>query len=180
MLTARAGPRTTRRWLVAAIGVALLVAVVVLDLVRKPTPHPFEDDWHYSDGRVVPNNDPFVLSVYRGHEHCDWEEAVFAEMSWPPGTEVNPPISVGGPDVRQFVRDPEAAVDEALADNFDPSATLPEDAEPTGFERGAWRIFVSESTADRFIYLVSDEGVERWPSSELATNYGGQRLILCA
>lgn len=172
-------PRS-RRWVVLAFIGMVLVAVILVDLVRKPTPHPFEGDWHYPDGRVVPNNDPFVLSVYRGHEHCDWEETVFAEMSWPPGREITAPINVEGPDLRQYVRDPEGAVDDALAENFDPTATLPQDAEPTGFERGQWRIFVGETDADRFIYLVGDDATERWPSSALAADWRGQRIILCA
>lgn len=154
--------------IVLGIAVVAIVAVAVsIDIIGKPTPHPFAGDWYETDGHRVPdgNQGPLVLDVFRGHEHCGWESATFMMMAWPPGTRIGPPVPVEGDEVRQYVRDPEGAVASELAAYFDPGATLPSDARPAGIRREEWQIFISASQSDRFIYVVSDDAIERWPSA---------------
>ncbi|MGH9197333.1 MAG: hypothetical protein ACRD1T_16530, partial [Acidimicrobiia bacterium] len=122
-----------------------------------------------------------VLDVSRGPEHCGWESTVFIMMAWPVGSRVGPPIPFGGDRVRQFVRDPDGAVASELEERFDLAATLPPDATTTGFHHGEWELFTSASAGDKFVYLVTRDTVERWPSSVFARSIRDeQTLIGCA
>jgi hypothetical protein len=145
---------------IAAYAVAATLDLMDLQLVA---PDEFAGAWVDAGGRTVPDADPFVMSVHKGEEHCGAQRATFLFMSWPPGTKINAGVPVGGPKVRQYVRDPEGVVSAKLSGSFDDSASLPEDAHPVGFQRGEWRLFISPAEADRFIFLVGPENTERWP-----------------
>ena len=65
---------------------------------------------------------------------------------------------------RQYVRDPEGVLGDALVVGFDPAATLPDDAVDTGYHRGPWHLWISDSESQGAVYVVNAEtGVaERW------------------
>ncbi|MGH9196692.1 MAG: hypothetical protein ACRD1T_13235 [Acidimicrobiia bacterium] len=79
--------RVTSTRLIIGLALVALISVAVIDVVRTPTPDPFDGPWHFSYGKKVPSNNPLTLAVYRGHGHCGWRSAFFMEMAWPPGTE---------------------------------------------------------------------------------------------
>ena len=111
------------------------------------------------------SDEGFTMDSYRGAEHCNWEAAVFLEVAWPPGS-----VFHAGDDssetsiTRVYVRDPNDVFDYD-AGGFSSDAGLPYDAQSTGFKRGSWELWTSESS-DGHIFLVSDDRVERWPRSE--------------
>ncbi|MGY1839619.1 MULTISPECIES: hypothetical protein [unclassified Modestobacter] len=117
---------------------------------------PFLGAWADAGGPV----DRAELALYRGEEHCDWEQALFLDVAWPPGAGVR----------RQFVRDPDGVVSPALAAAFDGEATLPDDAVGTGFRNEAGvRLELPPGEDPREAYLVEPSGaVEAWPVAEPA------------
>lgn len=114
----------------------------------------WEKAWNDARGEQVPE---FVVSTYRGAEHCEWESAVFLQLGWPLGTAEK--IGPG----RQYVRDPEGLFPENVIVPLDLDARLPPDARYTGYHRGEVKLWVSDSEAADAVYLVRGEQVERWP-----------------
>lgn len=116
----------------------------------NPTYYRDEDGWH------------LTLLVIRGAEHCGWESAAFLMLAWPLGSDVQ---RIGGESARQYVRDP----NNVLGGDFDVTppdlqAELPADAWSTGYHRGDWQLWVSDTDVDEAVYLVAAGGtVERWP-----------------
>jgi hypothetical protein len=124
------------------------------------------ETWTTSEGETVSQE---VLVAYRGDEHCDWESAVFLEVGWPLGTRRE--NSAGK---REYVRDPEGLFQRELLSTFDSSATLPADAEATGYHTndGEAELWISPTQAGREVYVARGDSVERWPRAA--------KLILCA
>ncbi|MGY1842721.1 hypothetical protein [Modestobacter sp. SYSU DS0875] len=118
------------------------------------TDSPFLGTWSDDAGPLSQEE----LHLYRGEDHCDWEQALFLRMAWPPGAGER----------LQFVRDPEGVVSPALAAAFDGETLLPGDAVATGFhnENGA-RLWLPAGADPRAAYLVGDSGaVEAWPRAD--------------
>lgn len=124
--------------------------------------------WLDSQGRVVPDGTnreqgfPLVLHVFHGVEHCDWESVTFLSLGWPLGTVSMPPYR--DTEHRQYIRDPERALLPSFRlEPFEPDATLPNDAGPTGYHSGGWELWLSVSDSERYVYLVDGDRAERWP-----------------
>ncbi|MGY1858438.1 hypothetical protein [Modestobacter sp. SYSU DS0290] len=134
---------------------AVLIAVVAAGISAcGGADSPFLGVWEDDEGPLSQEE----LHLYRGEEHCEWEQALFLRMAWPPGTGER----------LQFVRDPEGVVSPALAAAFDGGATVPGDAVPTGFgnEEGM-ELWLPPGDDPRSAYLVADSGaVEAWPLAE--------------
>jgi hypothetical protein len=116
----------------------------------NPTYYHDEEGWH------------LTLHVIQGAEHCGWQSASFLTLAWPLGSDVQ---QMGDGDARQYVRDP----NDAVGGDFDVPppdlhAGLPADARSTGYQRGDWQLWVSDTDVDEAVYLVAADGtVERWP-----------------
>ena len=63
---------------------------------------------------------------------------------------------------RIFLRDEEGRLAEYDRGTFRANAVLPSDAEATGLRRGPWSLWTAGS-APSYVFLVSEESVERWP-----------------
>ncbi|TCB99078.1 hypothetical protein E0H26_06645 [Micromonospora zingiberis] len=138
--------------------VAATVAIVVATggCAREPSEPPVER-WS-RDGRQVDMNE---IESYAGLAHCGWQSVRFLDLSWPPGS--------GTPGQRQYVRDPEGALDRpALQQSFEAEATLPPDAAATGYERDGMALWLADSDAERTAYLVdvASGKVESWPRAD--------------
>ena len=119
--------------------------------------------WFDADGNPLPDGSPgdggSTLAVFTGPEHCDWQSATFMHLAWPLGS-----VSVKFRHERQYIRDPEGILGDALVVGFDPDATLPDDAVDTGYHRGPWHLWISEREAQGAVYVVNAETgmAERW------------------
>jgi hypothetical protein len=70
-------------------------------------------------------------------------------------------------DARIYVRDPDGTwKDSSLPMGFDSNVSLPGDARDTGYVSDAGRLFVVPHD-DRFVYVVTKTGTERWPREKL-------------
>lgn len=143
-----------------------LVGVVVLLVLRQGS---LVGQWYDRQGRPLPNGpkeEGLVLDVYFGEDHCDWGDIAFMDLAWPIGTVVHE-SPFRNPNVRQYVRNPEAGHPHiGFPEVYDPDASLPRDAYDTGFHRGDWHVWVSPSQAEQFIYVAKGDRVERWPRSK--------------
>ncbi len=169
-----------RRW--AAIGLAGAAILIGL-LFYQWRANSIVGPWADAKGNRLPdgtsdarNGFPLMIHTFNGDRHCYWESVVFLHMSWPPGTVLTGPV---GDDFeegrfRQYVRDPSGVLGDWFARNFDPDASLPRSARPTGLRRGPWELWVSPSEADRAVYLLKDGMAERWPRPR-----SGRHPILC-
>ena len=140
--------------------------------------------WSDANGNRLPDGTsdpskgfPLVIHTFNGDSHCDWESVVFLHMSWPPGTVLTGTVGddFGAGRFRQYVRDPNGVLGNWFARNFNPDASLPRDARPTGLNRGPWELWISPSEADRAVFLLNDGKAERWPRPR-----SGRLPILCA
>ncbi len=126
--------------------------------------------WYDRNGRPLPDgserSEQLVLDVYTGHSHCDWQNVVFMELGWPPGSVVS-----NRSNFRQYIRNPGPGrvPQEGLPETYVRDAKLPNDAFDTGFHRGDWHLWVSPSHADKYIYLVNGDRAERWTRSRHPT-----------
>lgn len=124
---------------------------------------PFAGPWLGPAGQVVPDYDGrrLTLDVVEGPNECELDDVVVMTMGWPVGE----PATFKSGEFRQYVRDPGGHLRGwgPIAGSFDPDAPLPADAGYSGYHRGAWQLWISESQAARYVYLVSDERAERWP-----------------
>lgn len=108
----------------------------------------------------------YELRVFQGPDHCGWQRATFMSVVWPPGTTARLGEPADTP-LRQYVRDPEGVLGEPeLRRGFDISRELPADAVDTGFRRGDARLWLGPDRGEEFLYVASDDHVERWPRNE--------------
>jgi hypothetical protein len=100
------------------------------------------------------------LNSIAGPEHCGWQSAVIMHLGWPLGT-----VSETSAQIRQYIRDPNGAVDPALRDKLVRDARLPVDAVDTGYRQGALQLWLSASDPDG-VFLRAGQDTERWPRAE--------------
>jgi hypothetical protein len=144
----------------------LTVALTAIVLVACGEASPVIGPWEDRAGHVLPdgtdrlNDFALVVHVFSGHEHCGWTSITFMHLAWPPGKRVT-----SFDHVRQFMRDPNGAYGgPGLSGSLDLRAELPADAQNTGFHQEGWTLWVDPE--GDFVYLVSDNRVERWPRAD--------------
>ena len=136
---------------------------------QDPVAEAIEGVWTDADGDPLPDGTdrsdgyPLTMHVFEGPDHCGWTSASFVHLAWPLGT-----VTRTGDDVRQYLRDPEGLFTDVLRSPFGSTGSFPDDAEPTGFSRDGWELWVAPSDEDRAVYGVSGDprngGTwERWP-----------------
>ena len=99
-----------------------------------------------------------ILTDIRGPEHCGWQTGRMLHVPEPDG-------SLG----RQYLRDPMGVFrNPGLLETYDEDVELPADASPSGYRTDDGReLWFTES--DRAVYVVTPDGVERWPRSDPPT-----------
>ena len=144
--------------------VAAIIATALTTACSTPGDE-FVGPWTDPAGSIVPadRDRGFVIESYRGPEHCDWDSVIFLEAAWPPGSMIDD-VFYGDPGStpRIFLRDEEGRLAEYERGAFRANAVLPSDAEATGLRRGPWSLWTARS-APSYVFLVSEESVERWP-----------------
>lgn len=100
-----------------------------------------------------------VVSDIAGHRHCGWESARLLH------------VEIDGIPVRQYLRDPLGVFRPDRLDSFAGDVELPDNAAFSGYrtEDGRELWFTDD---DRAAYVVTPDGVERWPRA--------RELIGCA
>jgi hypothetical protein len=100
--------------------------------------------WVNQHGERVPTT---VIRSSQGPAHCDWDGATFLDLHGD-----------------TFVRDPDGVLPpEWFSLTFDPDATLPDDANDTGYRLDRQALWVA---ADRSaVYIATGNDVERWPAA---------------
>ena len=85
----------------------------------------------------------------------------------PPGTTNHVGESAEVTPARQYIRDPEGVLGEPeLRRGFEIGRDLPDDAIYTGFQRGDVQLWLGPDRGEQFVYVTSDDHVERWPRSD--------------
>jgi|SRR2546425_6425268 len=113
------------------------------------------------NGKELPSTE---IVAAAGPEHCGWQSATFLTIAWPLGTQAQTADRA-----RQYIRDPSGVVSQPLHAHLGFHATLPADAQPTGYWYGPVELYTTNSDVDRGVYLVAGHDVERWPRSEPMT-----------
>ncbi|MDP8911362.1 MAG: hypothetical protein M3M94_04790, partial [Actinomycetota bacterium] len=115
----------------------------------------FAADWKNAAGENVDDK----VRMYRGPSHCAWEDVVFLDLGWPLGRSLDPPRDAG----RQYVRDPNAVLPrDVFLGELDLDARLPRQARDTGYRAGELELWIGDD-AERYVYVVRGDDVERWP-----------------
>ena len=115
----------------------------------------FAGKWFDAKGHQV---SPDFIQVDLGPKrHCGLQSVAFMELGWPAGTRIE------RDHFRSFIRDPKGLLDQMGFGKLVTDANLPTEASSTGFHNGHWELRVVPSD-DRFVYLVGNGHVERWPS----------------
>ena len=168
-------------WQVGLGGLALsLAAGAGIILAIRDVNSSLTGPWKDPAGETLPHRSTgtLVLQVVDGANACGLDGSTFLSMSWPPGTVLRAPTfdDFRRDRAREYIRDPDGAIQRLgpwrLAATFDPDANPPPDASPTGFHRGPWQLWISPSDADRAVYLVTDDKVERWPRAHVKRQFG--------
>ena len=144
-----------RRALAASLLVVAAIAGAGCDELRNDT---FATHWRDASGQKADDE----VRMYRGPSHCDWEEAVFLDVGWPLGRSLEPPRGAG----RQYVRDPNGVLPrDVFLGELDLHARLPRHARDTGYRAGELALWIGDD-AERYVYVVRGDEVERWPRTE--------------
>jgi hypothetical protein len=163
-----------KRYAGVVMGV-LLVGLGVAFLLRGEEPGdppapggPETGVWVNARGESLPRDrGRLTLRIERGpNDHCNWGSATLMLLAWPPGSVTRAWVEPDGtyPEtLRQYIRDPMGFFQADLGSSLDLDATLPPDAEATGFRHGSWELWISPSQADQHVFLVGRDRIERWP-----------------
>jgi hypothetical protein len=100
-----------------------------------------------------------AIESYAGAEHCGWQDVTFLNLRWPLS-------ATGSAERRMYVRDPDNVLAEHALGDFSARATLPANAEFTGFSSDLGELWVVPDGQEPFAYLVSDDRVEAWPRTD--------------
>lgn len=169
------GRRRVTLLLAVVVAVLAVSAIWSADLLGARTRSPlarsvgsvFDDPPPYPgfvwtrDGRPIANGE---LTTSAGPGHCGWQSATMLTIRWPPGT-----VSTTSAQARQYVRDPRGDIRREFQRRLVTNASLPADAQATGYRYGAIELYLSASDQDEAIYVVSPRDVERWPRSDPLT-----------
>lgn len=97
--------------------------------------------WHDAAGRPVEGTHTMT-----GPGHCGWESSVWLRH-----------------EDRLYLRDPLGLFADVTVGDYEPSATLPSDAVPTGLSSIRWELYATDDPDA--VWIVTDGHVERWPRS---------------
>jgi hypothetical protein len=101
-----------------------------------------------------------VLMTRQGEDACGGAEVADILMGTPLG---RPPDSSPA---RIYVKDPTNVFnDEETSEAFDPDASVPTDAVDSGYRQDGAELWTVPED-DAFVYLVSEDHVERWPQDQ--------------
>jgi len=109
--------------------------------------------WERGDQIPLPTD----FRLYEGETHCDMDSALILDIRWP--------LDGGSAENanRLFVRDPEGVFAEKTVESFDSDAELPDDAIPTGYEKGTGiELWLANDLSTA--YAVDSDTVEAWPA----------------
>lgn len=142
----------------------------------RPPLSTFTGVWYGPDGKPAERGDgpnrTFEVAAQQGARHCDWESAVILSVAWPLGATYE--IGPDTPPLRQYVRDPQEQLSGfKVPGQLDLDAQLPEGSRYTGYHTGRAELWFGSDGGDRYVYLKTDKGVERWPRVH-------DELIACA
>jgi hypothetical protein len=95
-----------------------------------------------------------ILTDIEGPAHCEWQSARMLH------------VEEEGEPVRQYLRDPEGVFGHAAQlDAYAEGVELPSDAADSGYRSPeGYELWFTES--DRAAYVVTPDGVERWPRAD--------------
>lgn len=152
-----------RWWAGAAVAVAAAVVTgAVLGSSLRTTPSQ-DGPWRRDGARVGAD----VISVIRGPRHCDWQSSQWLRIVWPLDA-----AGGGSAGRRTYVRDPLGVLagSGGRIEAFRADVDLPPDAGWSGYRTDHYELWLAHSDADRAVYLVRSDAVERWPraSDDLA------------
>lgn len=103
-----------------------------------------------------------AIDVVKGDAHCDWDSVTILEVD----SSIVPP-DVAGDQTSDFVHDPDNVLPDGLVEGrLDPQASLPSDAEPTGFETTSGVELWYSATNPDGIYLQDGDIMEMWPRGD--------------
>ena len=131
-----------------------------IDVAHEPNWRPYAEyaPWTDRDGCLLRID---VFADRPMPDHCGWGSARVLITGSPIGT----PYRTADESVH-YVRDPDGVLERpGLTESLDLHATVPPEAVDTGYRLGdveVWHIPGDES----FVWVVSPEGVEKWPSGE--------------
>lgn len=143
------------------------------DVLEPSTPRSaFTAVWRGPDGQPAERGEgpdrSFEVTASEGPPHCNWETAVFLTVGWPLGT--SPETAA---DTREYLRDPDGRVpEERLLGELDLDVEMPEDAQFTGYSTDEVELWFGPDEGNKFSYLKTGDGTERWPRAEEAIACG--------
>jgi hypothetical protein len=123
---------------------------------EDPVAAEVEGTWTDASGEPLPDgsgNAPLVMRVSEGPDHCGWTSVTFLLLAWPIGSASAGP----GEDLRQYLRDPQGLLTDSQAVTFESRGELPDDAVPTGYQRGEWQLWIAPSDQDEAVYVVKGD-----------------------
>lgn len=126
----------------------------------------FTTTWYDAQGRPAERgqdrNRKFEVQAFVGPRHCDWESVVFLSIVWPLGTTYH--TGPDAPPIYEYVRDPDGKLGDLHPDQaLDLDAVMPQEAVFTGYHTDQSELWFGPDEGERFVYLDTDHGVERWP-----------------
>ena len=128
----------------------------------------FASTWYGPDGepaeRGRAEDQSFEVTAATGHRHCDWESVVWLYVAWPLGSTAEGGDTFGR-SVRRYVRDPEGVFRDQslLPETLQLDTELSNNAVDTGYHTDAAELWWGPDRGKKYAYLITDEGVERWP-----------------
>ena len=142
-----------KKWVVAPLLLVLVLLATVAATHRQDGANRFG---HSATSWVTSRERAKSEAVFegRGSEHCDWQDLTF--LSWNSRSFV-----------RSFVRDVNGKLSKYTPVPFEADATTPPGSTFTGWhdgQRELWTDPRSDKNGPLSIYIVSPDGVERWPA----------------
>lgn len=128
------------------------------DISREPDyPVDYIHRWTTEEGCEVRLD---VLMTRQGEEACGGSQVADILMGTPLG---RPPNASAA---RIYIKDPTNVFgDDETSDAYEADAELPDDAGDSGYRQDGTELWITPDD-DRFIYLVAEGSVERWPQDE--------------
>lgn len=134
----------------------LVGAAYAVDELRMCDASEFGSEAVFRDGRRIwtHNETGDILTDIEGPGHCEWQSARMLH------------VVEDGVVAKQYLRDPEGVFDAfPLLEGYATGVALPDDASDSGY-RSAAGLELWFTERDLALYVVTPQGVERWPRAE--------------